>query len=186
VYLLREFGGTEALPDLEALLDDAEPHVQREAVRAILTIGTDEAYSVLERAISSGSQRSRDAILQQLDKASDDRAAPLFFYLVRRGDYRKGLQPAYLKAVSALGRLGGDEAVDTLRQSLSRGEWWAPFRTSAIRSTTAHALRQIGTPKAMDVLREAAERGPRGVRAAARICLAEDRPKRASRGSPGA
>jgi hypothetical protein len=182
VYLLREFGGIEALPDLESLLDDAEPHVQREALRAILTIGTDEAYSVLERAISSGTLRSRDAILRQLDTADDDRAAPLFLYLVRRGDHRKGLRPAYLKAVSALGRLGGNEAVDTLREGLYRGEWWAPFRTAALRAATARALRQVGTDRAMDVLREAAERGPRGVRAAARPCLVEGRPQRAPRG----
>ena len=38
IHLLREFGGSEALPDLTTLLDDAEPHVQREAVRAILRL----------------------------------------------------------------------------------------------------------------------------------------------------
>src|SRR5262249_6534474 len=44
IYLLRQFGGTEALPDLTELLDDNEPQVQREAVRAILHIATDQAY----------------------------------------------------------------------------------------------------------------------------------------------
>src|SRR5262249_14780464 len=39
VYLLREFGGSDALPDLTELLNDSEPQVQREAVRAILNIG---------------------------------------------------------------------------------------------------------------------------------------------------
>jgi HEAT repeat protein len=185
VYLLREFGGSEALPDLASLLDDAEPHVQREAVQAILDIGTDEAYSVLERAISSGSARSRDAILHQLDKAAEDRAAPLFFFIVRRGGYRKGLQPAYLRAVGALGRLGGTEAVDTLRDGLYRGDWWAPFRTAALRAAAARALRQIGTPEAMDALRDAAERGPRGVRAAARPCLVEGRSRQAPKGQRG-
>jgi HEAT repeat protein len=51
IYLLREFGGTEALPDLTTLLDDTEPHVQREAVRAILSIGTEDAYAELQRAL---------------------------------------------------------------------------------------------------------------------------------------
>ena len=53
IYLLREFGGSEALPDLTTLLDDTEPHVQREAVRAILSIGTEEAYAELQRALAT-------------------------------------------------------------------------------------------------------------------------------------
>src|SRR6185436_14261904 len=43
IYLLREFGGSEALPDLAMLLADTAPQVQREAVHAILSIGTEEA-----------------------------------------------------------------------------------------------------------------------------------------------
>jgi hypothetical protein len=172
VHLLREFGGREALPDLESLLDDAEPHVQRDAVRAILLIGTDDAYSVLERALRSGSAQSRDTILHQLDTAGDERAAPLFSYIVRRGDYRKALRPIYLRAVGALGRFGSDEAIDALKLGLYRGEWWAPFRTAVLRAAAARSLRQIGTPPAMEVLLEATERGPRGVRAAARPQLA--------------
>ena len=54
IHLLREFGGSEALPDLTTLLDDTEPHVQREAVRAILSIGTEEAYAELQRALATG------------------------------------------------------------------------------------------------------------------------------------
>jgi hypothetical protein len=172
VHLLREFGGTEALPDLESLLDDAEPHVQREAVRAILLIGTDDAYSVLERALRSATAQSRETILHQLDTAGDERAAPLFSYIVRRGDYRGSLRTIYLKAMSALGRLGGDEAIDALKVALYRGEWWAPFRTAELRATAARALRQVGTDRALDVLREAAAGAPHRVRAAARPALA--------------
>ena len=36
IYLLREFGGSEALPELTELLNDNEQQVQREAVRAIM------------------------------------------------------------------------------------------------------------------------------------------------------
>ncbi len=173
VQLLREFGGADALPDLESLLDDAEPHVQREAVRAILLIGTDEAYSVLERALKSASPQSRETILQQLDTAGDERAAPLFSYIVRRGDYRGLLRAIYLRAVSALGRFGGGEAIEALKVALYRGEWWAPFRTAALRQAAARALRTIATDQAMAVLNEAAERGPHGVRSAARLALAQ-------------
>src|SRR5262249_23465509 len=64
IMLLREFGGTEALPELTELLDDNEPAVQREAVRAIINIGTNKAFQILGQALQRGSQHSREAIMQ--------------------------------------------------------------------------------------------------------------------------
>ena len=49
IYLMRQFGGSDALPDLTDLLNDAESQVQREAVRAILNIGTEKAYACSNR-----------------------------------------------------------------------------------------------------------------------------------------
>ncbi len=66
IYLLREFGGSEALPELTELLNDNDQQVQREAVRAILNIGTDKAFEVLQQALAGGTPTSRDAIMQSL------------------------------------------------------------------------------------------------------------------------
>ena len=168
IFLLREFGGNEALPELTSLLDDGDPNVQREAVRAIAVIGTNEAYAVLQRALSSGSDRQREAIIAALGSVRDERAVPLFCQLVRNDAYRKTLQTAWLAAVDGLAATGTDEAVDALRDALLGGEWWAPFRTAALRRAVAGALRRAGTPRAQQVLAQAAESGPRSVRAAAR------------------
>ena len=54
IYLLRAFGGNDALPELAPLLEDADVNVQREAIRAIVTIGTDEAYGLLENGLDVG------------------------------------------------------------------------------------------------------------------------------------
>jgi HEAT repeat protein len=51
---------------------------------------------------------------------------------------------------------------------LYRREWWAPFRTAALRRAAASALRQIGRPETFAILEEAAAQGSRRVRAAAR------------------
>jgi len=56
VDLLRALGGDAALPDLRTMLDDTDPQVQREALRAIVQIGTDDAYKVLEQALKSGAR----------------------------------------------------------------------------------------------------------------------------------
>jgi hypothetical protein len=171
VYLLREFGGKEALPDLTTLLDDAEPHIQREALRAIFAIGTDEAYEVLQRAMASGTERTRNSLMLALVAMRDERAAPLFGYILRHVDHRGVLRNVYLRSIEALGTLRDESSIELLKEALYRGEWWAPFRTAKLRTTVAAALRQIGTPSALSVLQQAAEHGPHGVRVAARAQL---------------
>jgi HEAT repeats len=175
VLLLRQFGGSEALPDLTELLDDSEPQVQREAVRAILAIGTDRAYRTLEQALASGTTRSREAIMQSISSLRDERAVPLFTYILEHVDHRGALGTIYLRAVESLGALKDPDSVAPLKDVLYRGEWWAPRRTAMLRAAAAAALARIGTPEARAVLEQAAAAGPRGVRAAARPHAAPSR-----------
>ena len=97
-----------------------------------------------------------------------ERATPLFEYIVRNIDRKGPLRSVYLRAIESLGALKAEASVELLKEALYAGEWWAPFRTSELRRTAAAALRQIGTPDALQVLEEAADHGPRGVRSAAR------------------
>jgi hypothetical protein len=168
IYLIREFGGSHALPDLTELLGDTEPQVQRAAIRAILTVGTDEAFRILERALATGSHHAREAIMQSIGAVRDERATPLFVYILRRVDHRGPLAAIYVRAIESLGALRDPAGIGSLRDVLFRGEWWAPRRTAALRSAAAGALARIGTPDALSVLHEAATRGSRRVRAAAR------------------
>lgn len=171
VYLLREFGGSEALPELTRLLDDAEPNIQREALRAIVGIGTEEAYDVLRDAMASGSEATRNSLMLALVAMRDERAAPLFGYIIRNVSRRGVLRDIYLRSIDALGALRDAESVELLKEVLYEGEWWAPFRTAKVRAAVAEALMRVGTPAAMEVLQEAATEGPHGVRAAARSQL---------------
>jgi hypothetical protein len=183
IFMMRQFGGSDALPDLRELLDDNEPQVQREAVRAILTIGTDGAYRILEQALTTGTTRSREAIMQSISLVRDERAAPLFAYILGHVDHRGALAPVYLRAIESLGALRDPAGVEPLRAALYKGEWWAPRRTSTIRSAAAAGLTRIGTPEALTVLEDAAANASRGVRSAARTQLALARARRpAARG----
>ena len=133
--------------------------MQREAVRAIAVIGTPEAYGALEKALTSGSDRQREAIMAALGSMRDERAVPLFCHMVGNDAFRKSLRSAWLAAVDGLAATGGPEAVDALREALQRGEWWAPRRTAALRKAVATALRRIGSPDAVRALEAAAEHG---------------------------
>jgi len=168
IYLLREFGGSEALPDLTVLLDDAEPHIQKEAVRAILAIGTEEAYAELQKALATATDKTRESLVGSLIAMRNERAIPLFEYIVRKIDRKGPLRSVYLRAIESLGALKADHTIELLKEALYSGEWWAPFRTAELRRAAATALRHIGTPDALRVLQDAAEHGPRGVRAIAK------------------
>ena len=114
----------------------------------------------------------REAITAALVSIRDERAIPLFSHIVRTRDYRRTLRTVYETAIEALGALGGPESVEALKTALYDGEWWAPFRTSAIRSMVAEALGETRTPEALTVLQDAAAMGGRGVRSAARHQIA--------------
>ena len=183
IHLLREFGGNDALAELTPLLEDRDPNVQREAIRAIVNIGTNESFAILERALVGGGAASREAITGSLVSIRDERAVPLFAHILRHREYRRSLRTVYDGAVAALGAIGGTEAVDALKHALQDGEWWAPLRTSAIRTAAAAALGQIGTPEAAAVLQDASTHGGRGVRSAARQQLAQPSRRVADRGA---
>ena len=166
IDLLRVFGGREALPELESMLDDKDPQVQRESIRAIVQLGTNEAYAVLERALVG---RSRDAVLAQLIALRDDKAIPLLCYVLKHTSPHGKLINVHLAIIDALGGLSAHpESTGTLKTVLYQGSWWAPFRTAALRRAAAESLRRIGGPDAAAVLEEAAAHGPRAVRNVAR------------------
>ena len=175
IYLLREFGGSDALPELTELLNDNEQQVQREAVRAILRIGTEPAYQVLEKALVNGTAQSREMIMQALTLVRDERATPLFSYILNHLDHRGQLGSIYMGAIEALGTLRDPEGIPALKTALYRGEWWAPRRTAALRTAAAQALARIAAPEAVAALEEAAASGSRGIRTAARTHLASAR-----------
>jgi hypothetical protein len=169
-FLLREFGGAEGLKELQPLLTDTEPLVQREAIQALVLNGTDAASQILLGALTSTSGRPRETLITELAGMRDERAAPLFCYLVRHLD-RKAFYSVYIGALDALSLFGGPDAVEALKDALHSGDWKAPFRTRRIRASAAQALRKIGTSAAVAILRDASTKGSRGVRSVARAEL---------------
>jgi len=170
-FLLREFGGTESLVSLEPLLRDSEPLVQHEAIQGIILNGSEAAFGLLRSVLSDANPRVRGALVNELGTMRDERAAPLFCYLVKHLD-RRLLRSAYEVSLDSLGAFGGPDAIEALEYALQQGEWWAPLRTRALKTKAAKALRRVGTTDAIQALREASERGSGSTRRAARAALA--------------
>ena len=179
IDLLRALGGDGALPDLRAMLDDQDSQVQREALRAIVQIGTPEAYQMLEQALKSGAVHTREAIMQALGAFRDEKAAPLFVYILTNTGHSGAHEGAYIQTIESLGKIAiDDRSVTTLKDILYRGEWWARARTVRLRTAAARALRSMATASADRTLEEAASSAPGGVKKIAKAALAEPAPPR--------
>jgi HEAT repeat protein len=102
----------------------------------------------------------------------DDKAVPLLCYVLSHTAARGKLVVVHAQIIEALGNLAAHpDSTRTLTVILHRSEWWAPFRTAALRRAAAAALHRLGTPEALAVLQDAATRGSRGVRNVARHYL---------------
>jgi len=174
IELVRAIGGPEALPLLLKLLDDEELQVQRDALRAIVQTGTDEAFAALRDALTSGSARTRDMITGSFSTLRDERAAPLFAFIVRQGEFRGRTEKIFLSAVEALGalRVSNDTTIGALVEAAGRGAWWNPFQASRLRGAAVKALRTIGSPDAVAALETLASSGAYGAKSAAVEALA--------------
>jgi HEAT repeat protein len=168
VQLLRLFGGPEALRDLELLIHDPEPAVQRDAARALIGLGSGESFEMLSGILASQTHPGRAAVVEELGSTRDQKAAPLFCHLVRHMECRGPLRGIYFQWLGRLGLLGGPDAIDALSDVLRKGRWWAPLRTREIRTVAAEALTQIKLPAAQEALAAAAVNGSFGVRSIAR------------------
>jgi hypothetical protein len=171
VDLLRMFGGNDALKELTVLLNDADPQVQRDAVRAIVTIGTPEAFAAIDRQCGT-SDAARELIVREVIGLRDTRAVPTLAAVLKTTAPRGGMVPLHEAIIDALATLGAHvDSTAALRNALDRGDWWAPRRTAALRNAAAAALKRIGSPETLEALEDALRTGSRGVRAAARLAL---------------
>jgi HEAT repeat protein len=182
IDLLRGLGGESALPDLRNMLDDPDAQVQREALRAITQIGSDEAYRTLQQALDKGAASTRDMIMQSLGGFRDEKAAPLLVHILNTTDYKGANEAIYTSTIETLGKVAADDrSASALKEILYRGDWWARARNARIRTAAARALRSMATGPADQVLEEAATSAPGAVRKIARAALLEPAPARRAR-----
>ncbi len=170
-FLLREFSAGDGLDDLKQLLNDSEPRVQREAIRAMILAGDGRAYEVLVSVLNEADAGHRATLAEQLTAQRDPRAVSLCRYLLTHLSHRTH-PTVQIAAIQTLGAVGTEGAVEPLRGALYDGVRWSPLRTRTVRQAAAQALRRTRLRSAAQVLREAADHGSWGVRAAARAEVA--------------
>lgn len=172
IDLLRLFGGNDALRELTAMLTDADPQVKQDSIRAIVQIGTREAYAVLERACAADDQ-TRTIVVAELVSLRDPKTIPPLCHALTTSPVTGATAAQHEAIIEALASLRAHpDSTVALQTALYRGVWWAPRRTARLRQAAARGLRRLGSPDAKDVLEDAARSGDRGVRKAAAAELA--------------
>jgi HEAT repeat protein len=172
IDLLRLFGGAEALRELTTMLTDADPQVQQDAVKAIVQIGTKDAYAILERACQSDAA-TRDTIVRELVSLRDTKAIPPLCYVLTTTQPSRRTATLHESIIEALASLRAHpDSTSALRQALDRGSWLAPLRTTRLREAAARGLRRLGSDDARAALEDAVRTGNRQVRRIAGVELA--------------
>jgi HEAT repeat protein len=172
VLLLREFGGFDALPQLEAMLHDHEPHVQREATRAIAMMGVEPAYETLVSGLVKGTESVRAALTGVLCSLPLEESSAALAHIVTRAPVTGAMTAVHQRALQRLAGSSGPIVTAALGEALRRGNPLAPLRTRMLRRLAADALARIGTEDATEQLHAAAVGGTWGIRAAVKAALA--------------
>ena len=162
-FLLREFGGTEGLKELVPLLTDSEPLVQREAVQGLMMNGSDGGLGdPAARADEGHRPRARNAASTSCCRCAT--SAPRRSLLSGQAHASaRSSRASTSAAVEALGTFGGARRRRGAEvRAASRRILGAAAHAGAIGRRRPQALREIGTPAALDALRA----HPRAVRAA--------------------
>ena len=171
VSLLREIGGEDALPKLEAMLQDEEPLVQREATRAVVLLNLDAAAEALVRQLVTSAPDARSVIAGVLWSMPPHESAAVLSYIVMHAPLGGPISAIQERALQALGRASSPAVETALGHALRRGSLLAPLRTLRFHRYAAAALAQIGTRGAREQLEIAVGGGSWTARRAAHAAL---------------
>lgn len=170
--ILAEIGGEKEVPALgEALLHE-DPRVRREALRALTRIKGQQAAGLILEALKDPDEAIRRQAIISVGVLREPRAITYLVGLIRR----KGLGEAELsikkEAVLALGTIGSDASVPQLAEILAKEHWFNRRRHNELRLSAVAALRNIGSKRALEAVRQGLNARSKEVRGACQSALA--------------
>ncbi len=173
VSILAEIGNRSTLQSLSRFLGHRNEEVRRETVKAIGRIKTPETVALLVEAL-----KDRDEVVQRescvaLGLIGDVSTVPVLLDVIKKGSpfrYRRQ-RPMSVKtaAVWALGHIGDFSAVPEIGRLLKRPLFAVKTtkQLDALQAEAAKALSAIGSPEALQLLRQSADSGKGAAREAA-------------------
>lgn len=153
IFVIGSLHDQEGIAPLRNRIDDPDVRVRREIIAALEKIGGDEAIDCLTLMADDPITEVREAAIVAIGLVGESDAAPILIDIGRK-DPRNSI-----KAVTALGKLGGEQARFFLGQLLEDPEKLANLASTAVSKDTLRlaaikALGQIGDQEAIDHVRK--------------------------------
>ena len=148
--ILGRFGDTRAIPHLVSLTGHPEYRVRREAVEALVRLGTDEAEAAIAAFLDDGDARIRLKAVLSLSDAGVCHALPTLLTLLQQADPLGRQAPIKEAIITAVARVAVQQAVPVLEHLACRrvlAPWNRQLRRQA-RDALAHitARRSVTQP----------------------------------------
>ncbi len=158
VFILGEMKVSSAVDKIGKLVDDAEEQVQLAVVESLNNIGGEKVKDYFRKALSS---RYKDVVVAAMKRLEKNDVKQKFSEMSQWLKSRKGIpnekeERSRCAIIEVMGKFGDDSVIDSLvgvlhEKALFKGKLLEPTKSAAL-----NALSQIGSSKALQALRDAA------------------------------
>ncbi|UCC26205.1 MAG: HEAT repeat domain-containing protein [Gemmatimonadales bacterium] len=168
IHLVVERGGDDTVEHLTVAMGHSEGRVRRESLQALSRLGGDQAAILATSGLQDPSPEVRAQAARTVGALHAERALrPLLTLLDEEED-----PDVVVEVIRALGALGDPSAVIPLEKRAVSG--FFSRKPQAVRIAAYRALKAIGTPHAMELIRDALEDRDAEVRRTAQAVLSDD------------
>lgn len=152
IYVLGKTGNKGAVEYLKRTLDNPEARVRKETVRALGRIGTEKAKELLVSVLGDEDSQNRILAARNLASLGYKRALEPLLKIINRADFSEKESAEKRAIMEAYGRIGQDEAIPFLGDTLKKKGWFGKAKKDEMRSCAAYALGAIGSKEAKELL----------------------------------
>ena len=167
IYVLGKIGDPRMLKSFPRLMQHKDAKIRKEVLHALDMIEDPRTNDLLIKVISDPDLSNRLFAVRILSKRKAKQALePLLSMLPSKEFETKELQEKK-EIFDAIAKIGGDEAVPQLQRFLKKG--WSLFKNAGAEEMglcAAFALQRIGSPSAVEALREGSGSSSKAIREA--------------------
>ncbi|MDH3974771.1 MAG: HEAT repeat domain-containing protein [Deltaproteobacteria bacterium] len=155
VLILRLIGDPTALNHIRNLISHKDPRIRKEVLFYLQTISGEAAYENMLRFLLDKMSSLRVRALRTLVKAKYTKGTKQILKIIEAESFEGKELPEKKVFFEALGSLGSEEIIPFLREILMKKFWFNKSKEREDVICAASALRQLGSPKAIETLNEA-------------------------------
>jgi len=149
-------------------LSHPNPDVRCEVAKSLGKIGGPQAHRLLMSALDHEDEEVKRLAVRILGQAASREtmrvATPQMLQIISQKNPFGRKNALFKEVIKVLGSLRAEEAVPQLEQLLKRRAWFARAKNDELSATAARSLGQIGTKRAVEIVREGARDTRRVVR----------------------